>query len=177
MTTAGYYNSGKRVEEGKRYQFQVTGLVTLQDEQVYFILEDPYKIRHLLPSGYYAEYGIEVGQSIICKVDKINCTGRVYLEPNHPYYSEGQIYNFTFCAIRRKIRTKKLLLFVADVFNNEISVDCPKELVIENIENNKLDKVRCRILRIRKGKPIIKLSSEFSSDVNLLSSEIRASTT
>ncbi|MFZ4706212.1 MAG: hypothetical protein ACOYMF_09435 [Bacteroidales bacterium] len=89
MTTPGYYNTGKRLEVGKHYLFQVISIVTLQDGQAYYILEDPFKIRHFLLCKNYKDYGVENGQSIACKVDKINCTGRVYLNPNHPHNSEG----------------------------------------------------------------------------------------
>jgi hypothetical protein len=162
MTAAGYYNSGKRLEEGKEYLFRVFGRVTLQDGQEYFILEDPYKIRHLLPSWLYESYGIKTSQSIRCKVDKINCTGRVYLEPEHPYYVAGNTYDFTFHSIGMSTRSQKLFMIVTDMFNNEVSVDCPKDF---NIENSVPETVSCKIIRIRKGKPVIVLSSQYKLKV------------
>jgi hypothetical protein len=157
MTTPGYYNSGRRLKEGDSYLFQVIGKIILQDEKAYFILEDIYKIKHLLPSWYYKNYGINVGQSIKCKVDKINCTGRVYLEPEHPLYSEGNVYDFKFCSFKKNTHSNKWSLILADIFNNEISVDCPKEYTIENKEN---DRVSCKLIRVRKGKPIVVLSQD-----------------
>jgi hypothetical protein len=157
MTTAGYYNSGKRLEEGKHYQFQVVSQITLQDERSYFILEDPYKIRHLLPSWLYENYKIVTGLSISCKVDKINCTGRVYLEPEHPHYSEGHIYSFNIVRIEKKSRSNKLSLIVTDIFNNEILVDCPNGYSSENFESIESDKVTCKLVRIRKGLPVLVL--------------------
>jgi hypothetical protein len=162
MTTAGYYNTGKSLEEGKHYQFNVIGRITLQDERSYFILEDPYKIRHLLPFWLYEDYKIVTGLSISCKVDKINCTGRVYLEPEHPHYSEGHIYNFTLVRIDKKSPSDKLSLIVTDIFNNEISVDCPNGYTLENHENMESGKVSCKLVRVRKGLPVLALN-HFSS--------------
>jgi hypothetical protein len=157
MTTPGYYNSGKKLEEGMRCLFKVIGLVKLQDEQTYYILEDPYKIRHLLTCRYYQRYGINAGQEILCKVDKINCTGRVYLEPEHPHYTEGQVYQFRFRTVLNNTQSKKSSLVVADEFDNEISVDCPKDYATDK-KNIKL--VSCRLLRMCKGKPVLILSKD-----------------
>ena len=161
MTTPGYYNSGKRLEEGKRYQFHVIGQVMLQDEKIYYILEDPFKIRHLLYSGLYKNYRIETGQMIICKVDKINCTGRVYLEPDHPFYSEGHTYDFNFSTISKNAQSDKKSLIVFDMFDNEISLDCPKHFMCE------AGKIACKIIRLRKGKPMLVLAPDFKWNPDL----------
>jgi hypothetical protein len=158
MTSPGYYNTGKHLEEGKNYQFQVIGLVTLQDERAYFILEDPFKIRHLLPSRLYSCYEIKAGQSITCKVDKINCTGRVYLEPNHPHYLEGNTYDFKVISVSKNPHSEKLSILLNDMYNNEISADCPKDFIVGNKD---LNRISCKIVRIRKGKPTVILSNYY----------------
>jgi hypothetical protein len=160
MTTPGYYNSGKRIEEGKYYLFQVIGRIVLQDEQSYFILEDPFKIRHLLPVRFYKNYGIEAGGSINCKVDKINCTGRVYLEPEHPYYVVGQFYSFPIHHLTNHQDKVKISIVVTDVFENEISVAYPKDFIIGNIENKAAVNISCKVANIRKGKPILLIAPE-----------------
>jgi hypothetical protein len=170
MTTPGYYNSGKRLEEGKHYLFQVIGQVILQDEQSYFILEDPYKIRHLLPAWFYKNYGIEAGKSINCKVDKINCTGRVYLEPEHPYYVEGKFYSFPILHLTNHPHKVKISIIVTDIFENEISVAYPKDIVNGKIENREAVNISCKVANIRKGKPILILSPELIKPPNNLSS-------
>jgi hypothetical protein len=157
MTTPGYYNSGKKLEEGMIYLFKVIGLVTLQDEQTYFILEDPYHIRHLLTCRYYDGYGINAGQEILCKVDKINCTGCVYLEPEHPHYKVGQVYEFRFRSVLNNTQSTKISLIVADEFDNEISVDLPAGYNFTNKDNGK---VLCKLLKVRKGKPLFTLTKD-----------------
>lgn len=158
MTTAGYFNTAKKLEAGKSYAFRVYGRVTLQDERVYLILEDPYNIRHLLPSWLYTKYGILQGQTITCSVDKINCTGRVYLEPVHPYYAKGLVYEFQFKSVFRNEQRKRTKLILTDIFENEIEVDCPEEF-IESI--NSLQQVECTVAGIRKGKPVLELAKHF----------------
>jgi hypothetical protein len=169
MTSPGYYNTGKRLEEGKYYLFQVIGLVTLQDERAYFILEDPFKIRHLLPSRQYTRYEIQAGQSITCKVDKINCTGRVYLEPKHPHYVEGNTYDFEVISISKNPRSERHTILLNDMYNNEISADCPKDFIFANKD---LKKISCKIVRIRKGMPTVIISNHYRKMIEIPENKI-----
>ncbi len=162
MTTPGYINSGNKLDEGKTYLFGVLGLVMLQDERAYLILEDPYHIKHLLPSWLYTNYNIEQGQTIKCLVDKINCTGRVYLEPEHPVYSIGCVYIFPLRSVQKHEQRKKCKLTLTDTFENEIEVECLEEFV-EAL--NSLDFVSCTVMRIRKGKPVLALEKQFKEQL------------
>jgi hypothetical protein len=164
MTTAGYLNSKKKLEEGKLYPFRVHNMAALQDERVYFILEDPFGIRHLLPSWFYTEYGITIGQTINCFVDKINCTGRVYLEPEHPYYSRGCTYEFRLLSTQKYEKRRKSKLILADIFNAEIDVDCPDEFVRSILG---LSIVECKVVRILKGRPVLVLAKKFKLTLNI----------
>ena len=93
--TYPFLNEGKiKIEEGIDLDFKVINLVMLQDGRNYYILEDPNEMKHFIDAETYANYGIEIGQMIQCRVAKINCTGRIYLEPVHPIYQEGQTYYF-----------------------------------------------------------------------------------
>lgn len=165
MTTAGYFNSGKKLDEGKKYSFIVQNIVMLQDEKAYYILEDPFKIKHLLPYWFYTNYGIQQGQSIICIVDKINCTGRVFLEPEHPYYSKGTVSGFKFKSVRLKELGRKAKLIVTDIFENEIEVGCPEQLAeaVKNIKH-----VECIVVSICKGRPVLALTRSFRGKLSML---------
>ena len=164
MTTAGYFNTVKKLEEGKSYPFKVYNKVQLQDEKAYFILEDPYSIRHLLPSWFYTKYGIKQGQTINCVVDKINCTGRVYLEPEHPNYSKGCVYVFQLKSIQINELRRKSKLLLTDIFENEIEVDCPEEFVL-SLSGSQY--VECTVVRIRKGKPVLILAKYCNKKMNM----------
>lgn len=164
MTTAGYFNSVEKLKEGKSYPFRVCNMVTLQDERNYYILEDPFNIRHLLPSWFYTKYGIKQGKMINCDVEKINCTGRVYLEPEHPYYSKNCVREFHLLSIQINEQRRKKKLILTDIFENEIEVDCPEELV-KSISG--LSYVECIIVCIRKGKPVLTLSKYFREKMKM----------
>jgi len=80
-----------RIEEGSVLSFRVLNIVKLQDNRDYYILEDLYGVKHFIDAEMYANFGIEIGNQVKCKVAKINCTGRIMLEPVHPIYSKGKL--------------------------------------------------------------------------------------
>lgn len=82
-----------KLEEGKDYAFKTIRITTLENVH-YFVMEGPDGRRYLLDMERYAGYGIEPGHDIICRVDKINCKGELFLEPMHPIYCEGESYTF-----------------------------------------------------------------------------------
>ncbi|MDP2424332.1 MAG: hypothetical protein U1C46_07925 [Bacteroidales bacterium] len=81
-------------EEGKQMEFKVLKMITIPGDELYFLLESPGLHRLLLPAAYFSDYGIYPGMGITCLVDKINCTGRIFLEPLHPYFEAGVRYVF-----------------------------------------------------------------------------------
>lgn len=88
------------LNEGVTYPFIVKGLVKNMDElSSSWILEDPYGAKHLVETASYHGYHFESGEKIYCKVDHINCSGQIYLEPPHPFYSEGKAYEFKMIGI------------------------------------------------------------------------------
>lgn len=82
-----------KLKEGKDYTFK-TIRVTALDEVSYFVLEGPDGRRYLLDQERYEGYGIAPGEDVTCRVDKINCKGELFLEPQHPVYREGESYPF-----------------------------------------------------------------------------------
>ena len=65
--------------EGETYEFEVLKLVDLPEEGVFYLLRHQSGRRLMLPFKSYQYYGIEPGRRIECRVDKVNCTGKVYL--------------------------------------------------------------------------------------------------
>ncbi|MFH2096408.1 MAG: hypothetical protein ABIJ16_11930, partial [Bacteroidota bacterium] len=82
-------------KEGEKYKFKVLKVITLPDDKDYYMLEDPIGRKHLMVSSFYKAYGIHPGTSIECKIDRINCNGKIFLEPKHPYLEEMGSYTFT----------------------------------------------------------------------------------
>lgn len=80
--------------EGEWHCFKVLKQIRIPGEDMYYLLESPLGNRLLLTAKYYSSYGIVAGAIIKCIVDKINCSGKIYLEPAHPYYKVGDRYIF-----------------------------------------------------------------------------------
>ncbi|MBE0661994.1 MAG: hypothetical protein IH597_05955 [Bacteroidales bacterium] len=80
--------------EGEWHSFKVLKLMQIPGENVYYLLESLQGNRILMTAKYYDGYGIIPGTTIKCLVDKINCSGKIYLEPAHPYYEAGNRYLF-----------------------------------------------------------------------------------
>lgn len=144
MSSPGYYKQGKKLEEGSIYSFKYVKLVTLSDDNEYMILEDQFGIRHTIPYDYYKYYGLVIGSMIECKVDKINCTGRVFLEPEHPLYKVGEVHDFSIVD-----KSDGEAISIIDCFNNIIKVTVDSERAMET----KLDTVKAKIIKLTRGQP------------------------
>ena len=137
----------EKFSEGEWYPFRVYKKILLEDENWYFVLLDGNNSKHFLPVIGYEDYSIRPGEEVICRVDKINCTGRIYLEPKHPKYTEGRSYLFD--VVEMKIHGAIHHLVVKDVFGNL------EQLAITSHMEDRLvfsSPIRCVVKRIRKGR-------------------------
>jgi len=148
------YNSGKIVlMEGEWFLFLIHNLVQLQDDDWYFVLQDVNGLKHFMPAGFYKNYGLKPGDEISCKIDRINCTGRIFLEPRHPVYADGK--NYFFDILHKSDQDGGIKLIVKDIFENNIEV--PVKGLLENaIFYEK--KVQCVVLAVKKGLPILEIA-------------------
>ncbi len=108
------------LEEGRKYCFRVLKVITLHDNNKYFVIESEYKNKYLLNCALYKNYDIETGTTIRCKVDKINCSGRTFLEPEHPYLTENKEYVFEIKRVEELIDDEgenEQTLIVTDSYN------------------------------------------------------------
>jgi hypothetical protein len=151
-------------KEGKTYRFLIKNLVEMSRLEKYYILEDETGGKQMLLSDYYTKYDLQLGQFINCRVDHINCTGRVFLEPEHPYYKEGEIYDFTI----HKVEYMKDKLFrticeikVKDVFDE--FAFCRINHSIPTLYSPG-QSVKCKVERVKKG--TLYLSSVEESNIN-----------
>ncbi len=143
------YNSGKVIlTESEWFPFRIHNHVKLQDEEWYYILLDINGLKHFMPVGFYQNYGFKTGDLVSCKIEKINCTGRVFLEPRHPFYEEGESYYFDFISYFPGEDSKKGILAVKEISGNSIHVPLSGN---ENPDLNKQKKVRCRVKSIKRG--------------------------
>jgi len=133
-----------KLQEGMILDFLLKAVITLQDQKQYFILEDPDGMKHFLEEEPYQHYHLKTGSYIRCRVDKINCTGRVFLEPEHPYYKTGAIYHFRI----QDHDMEKGYFNLIDQTGRTLS--CQEE-AFKRVEWDKKSWIRCRITGNRKG--------------------------
>ncbi len=150
--------SNSRLTEGEYYPFSIIKKMEMGRES-YYVMQDPLGYKILMPANFYTHYGFKPGQTITCRVDKINCNGRMYLEPMHPFYKEGEVYDFKVSdkGVRINILDEQeYFLLIKDVFDQQWTVKVYSEQVIDHTSG----KIRCRVERIKKGKLFLGLESD-----------------
>jgi hypothetical protein len=140
-----------KLTEGKNYHFLVEKELVLPDNSTHFLVTGPDTKKYLIPAFRYSQYGIMPGNVIKCKIDKINCRGKVFLEPQNPWYSEGRSYDFRVAGI--EVHTdnsgkKHNVVIVTDKKGNRIPL--PDGVLKTIPEKGTL--VNLKIERISKGK-------------------------
>lgn len=151
-----------RLKEGDSHDFEVLKKVELAEAEAWFVLKDPFGYKILLPENMYGHYGIEPGSIINCRVDKVNCSGRIFLEPRHPVYSEGQCYDFKVKGLASQNSNQDksgIFLELTDVFNQ----DCRVLVASGNADKYLREGIaRCRVERIKKARYYLRLEDELS---------------
>ncbi|MCK4678129.1 MAG: hypothetical protein KAT48_08370 [Bacteroidales bacterium] len=140
------------LEEGTSYKFLIKGITELPDAGLHFILEDPFGVKHLIRKKYYEVYNFKNSEYIICTVDKINCDGKIFLEPKHPHYEPGAIYEFEFTGWIDKLNQKgdkTLFALVKDKFGNLAHIVLGSE---QSGPFHTPDVIQCKVNRLKKGK-------------------------
>lgn len=152
-----------KLNEGEIHDFQVIKLVNIPDEGDFFMLRHHSGRRLLLPCNTYKNYDIKLSENIKCRIDKVSCTGKVYLEPEHPFYKESQEYEFEISKIEYR-EDGPSALYVTDCFGNLIKVLVSKEFQVHIGK-----KVNLKVERLKKGVPL--LTTPIDADRN---EELRA---
>jgi len=137
------------LHEGDTFTFKVFARRNFESNpaSAFFILEGPNGGKFMLPDEPYHAYGIEIGQKIRCRIDKISCSGKIYIEPENPFYMVGKTYLFSVLKIQRNIlpnAEEAVVAFVLDKFGNTIEV-----IIDESVTAN--CSIACLVTRIKKG--------------------------
>jgi len=144
--------------EGQIYQFRYVRKITTDED--FFLFEDFSGERYLIPTYYYKNYHFKIDALINCLVTRIDCSGKVSFEPEHPYYKIGQSYDFHFKQLKISMeedyskysgstRKKKVYeLIVLDIDGNEHTA-VPHEW--QKKKNYSPQIISCRVLKIIKG--------------------------
>lgn len=146
-----------KFEEGEYHDFFVVKEVSLPEEGVFYLLRHKSGRRLMLPVDTYRNYNISANTTLKCRIDKVSCTGKVYLEPIHPRYKEGKIYSFKLVNVTKE----KNLITLEDIYGNLIHQELnSNDFVIQNT-------IRMKVLRIKKGIPQLAFPDKAKKDVNL----------
>jgi hypothetical protein len=143
--------------EGEWYNFTVTKVIDVPGSEKQFVLTHESGKKLLLPSKFYVKYNISVNSTIQCRIDKINCTGQIFIEPAHPVYKTGETYSFRIKQITDSLLEEAQNLTVCDIFDNEIDVLVPKGTI-----STEQAEVKLKVLGTKKGVPILSASTKWN---------------
>lgn len=150
--------------EGKSYVFRLISKLELGRGKPFFVMLDPLGYKMLIPADFYADYGFMEGQEVVCKIDKISCSGKMYLEPRHPHYEEGKYYDFEAVSLgcrNNLVGTKEWYFKVSDSLGLEWIV---RRNPPEKETTWLPEKIRCIVARIKKGKLFLRLPDYSEQD-------------
>jgi len=148
------------LKQGDLQLFKVIRKITIPTNNEYFVLQDLKGSKHLLPFELYENYDIKINSNIKCKIDKINCIGRVFLEPQHIYYKENEYYKFEYIEeieiIKKNLKKYKYHKFkgkynfivLLAIINNE------KKFLKKEKYNFKINKISKSIIYLKYNKAI-----------------------
>ena len=156
MQFPGYNTGNVILSEGDRFPFRILNLIQLQDDAWYYVLQDINGLKHFMLAEYYENYGFKIGDEINCIIDRINCTGRIFLEPEHPLYKKGEIY--TFVVLNSSRKDSENIMYVKEIFGNSIEVSVKNNNIIGIKEGYK---VSCIVKNVKKGKPVLEIRSDY----------------
>ena len=144
----------KQLEESKAYIFFVEKILNLPDDN-YFVLIDEWNRKYLLTQKYYKNYKIEVGQRITCYVNKINCNGKIFLEPEHPIYKIGDIDSFFITKLEERIKQKSKEPYYVALAQNEKT---NKAAVLNYTDINQTLPLtaKCEVIKIKKAEVLLR---------------------
>ena len=152
-----------RLAEGSVHTFRIIRSLTLAPGEDYYVLQDPMGYRIMMPLNHYVNYGFSDGQEIRCRVDKVNCNGRVFLEPLHPFYTEGEVYSFQVIesgSNQNILDEPEYYFLVSDVLGAQWKVVTSiSEALKENPSH-----IKCLVKRIKKGTMFLVPERERSPD-------------
>jgi hypothetical protein len=153
-----------RLKEGAFYSFNVEKETTGPDKSSYYVLSGPGGRKFLLPSIRYSHYGIAVGTNLLCRVDRINCRGEIFIEPPNPFYSEGMEYSFRVNGSEKRVDPSGEevdVILVSDTFGHLNPVTAARFAKLPEPGTD----LKLTVLRISKGRLFLSFDSQERRDI------------
>ena len=148
----------KKFKEGEFYRFKYLKKILVEKE--YYVFEDLNNEKHLLDVSYFSDYGFKINEFVNFEVLRIDCSGKIYFEPEHFHYKNGSVYEFDFKKIEiqkieeisdltgKLVKEKIYNITVTDIFGNEHNLPPHKW---QQKSKYKADKLKCRVDKIIRG--------------------------
>jgi len=160
-----------KLVEGKEYTFTIGKTIVIPGDNVeYIVIIDPYQKKHLLTAALYQNHDLQSGKKIHCRIAKINCNGKIFIEPEHPHYKEGENYDFEFIRYEKRINQigePEEVALVMDVFGNKLIAPLfEKEKTLK-----KKMPLNCKVEVIKKGKVHLSVIPRGRTIINLKAGE------
>ena len=137
--------------EKKQYKFRYIKHTLSFDGKGWHMFEDPDGCKHLVTDLHYQKYSFTHNSDYLCWVDKINCKGKIFLEPEHPNHRIGDIVELTILGVFQK-KSSKMRSFKITRLQDTNGWQA------EYLGSIKLPKglpVKCKVLRIKKAVLIV----------------------
>lgn len=84
------------LKKGEVYSFKINELFKTPSGIVCYILLDQWGLKHSLEKKFYENYNLKIGDELFCEVSKSLPNSEYGLEPVHPFYKTGAIYELQF---------------------------------------------------------------------------------
>jgi hypothetical protein len=137
------------LDAGQSYKFKVEKIAKGIDNEDYFVITDPNGNYHTLRRRYYDYYRLEPGKSFTGRVVKFKDSGEKIIEPVNPFYKEGDILRMKISSVERNFINGTFTLELTDKYNHNHCIETDQKPAKYNI--------LCKVVRIKKGWPVIEL--------------------
>lgn len=144
------------LKQGKCYDLSIVKIMTIAADQNFYLARDKNGLNHLIPVKYYCNYGIRAGDTVKCRLDRINCQGRFFFEPEHPVYRTGSVYMFDLlrfvdCSSDNKSIYAAIVVDYTGTGYTTLEFEVSSELPC------KISSVLCRVELIKKSRLSLRL--------------------
>jgi hypothetical protein len=149
LVSASREITGQSLRGGRYYKFIIERIEKGMDDEEYFVISDPFGNLHTIARDYYEYYGYSVGTEFRGKIIKYKKNGEKTIEPENPFYKTGSVISLKVTGFTNSSVNTSFTLNLKDKFGY---VHCIETPVIPEKGT-----VRCRIVMIKKGKPMLEL--------------------
>ncbi len=142
----------QKLEENKSYIFKLGKIMQIADEN-FLSITDPLGKKHLIDLRYYKDYNFEENSEMLCFVDKINCRGQIFIEPDHPFYKRESIHEFEYQK-KTSLVTKQGKKIEVIVVKDKLGRDCTilPNNIFQMSDEYSPEKIKCKVERVKKSR-------------------------